>query len=67
MSAMTDPIPHSSLFYTPQSTYELDCMIKSLSREEQAIAYRYTMLAFNLAHKLTQEATNERENSRTCT
>jgi hypothetical protein len=34
-------------------------MIKSLSREEQAIAYRYTMLAFNLAHKLTQDAKNE--------
>lgn len=58
MSAMTDPIPHCRLFYTPESTYELDCMIKSLSREEQALAYRYTMLAFNLAHKLTQDAKN---------
>jgi len=66
MSAMTDPIPHCRLFHTPESTYELDCMIKSLSREEQAIAYRYTMLAFNLAHKLTQEAKNERSNSTTC-
>lgn len=56
MSALTDPIPHSSLFYTPESTYELDTMIKELSREEQAIAYRFTMLAFNLAHKLTKEA-----------
>jgi hypothetical protein len=66
MSAMTDPIPHCRLFHTPESTYELDCMIKSLSQEEQAIAYRYTMLAFNLAHKLTQDAKNERTNSRTC-
>jgi len=56
MSAWTDPIPHSSLFHTPESTYELDCMIKKLSREEQAIAYRYTMFAFNLAHKLVQDA-----------
>ena len=56
MSAMTDPIPHSSLFITPESTYELDSMIKELTREEQAIAYRFTMLAFNLAHKLTQDA-----------
>jgi len=59
MSAWTDPIPHSSLFHTPESTYELDLMIRKLSREEQAIAYQYTMLAFNLAHKLTQDAKNE--------
>ena len=59
MSAMTDPIPHCSLFHTPESTYELDCMIKNLScQQEQAIAYRYTMFAFNLAHKLTQDAKN---------
>jgi hypothetical protein len=59
MSAWTDPIPHSRLFHTPESTYELDLMIRKLSREEQAIAYQYTMLAFNLAHKLTQDAKNE--------
>ncbi len=59
MSAWTDPIPHSSLFHTPESTYELDLMIRKLSREEQVIAYQYTMLAFNLAHKLTQDAKNE--------
>ena len=56
MSALTDPIPHSRLFHTPESTYELDCMIKNLSQREQAIAYQYTMLAFNLAHKLVQDA-----------
>ncbi len=56
MSAMTDPIPHCRLFHTPESTYELDCMIKKLSREEQTIAYQYTMFAFNLAHKLVQDA-----------
>lgn len=55
MTTLSTPIPHSSLFHTPESTYELDCMIKQLSREEQAIAYRFTMLAFNLAHKLTKE------------
>ena len=59
MSAWTDPIPHCRLFYTPESTYELDLMIRKLSQEEQAIAYQYTMLAFNLAHKLTQDAKNE--------
>lgn len=61
MSAMTDPIPHCRLFHTPESTYELDCMIKNLTQREQAIAYQYTMLAFNLAHKLTKDAENARQ------
>jgi hypothetical protein len=59
MSAWTDPIPHSSLFYTPENTCELHQMIKQLPEREQAVAYQYTMFAFNLAHKLTKEATNE--------
>ena len=63
MSALTDPIPHSSLFYTPQSTYELDMMIKCLGTEqERAVAYKYTMLAFNLAHKLAKEYEGEQAN-----
>ena len=34
-------------------------MIKCLGTDsERAIAYKYTMLAFNLAHKLTQDAKN---------
>ena len=61
MSALTDPIPHSSLFHTPESTYEFDCMIRELSREEQALVYRYTMMAFNLAHKLVQDANKASE------
>ena len=55
------PIPHSSLFVTPESLADLDFMIRELSNDaERAIAYRYTMFAFNLAHKLVkdeQEAT----------
>lgn len=51
----SSPIPYSSLFHTPESTYELDTMIKQLTPSEQAIAYQYTMLAFNLAYKLTKE------------
>ena len=55
------PIPHSSLFVTPESLADLDFMIRELSNDaERSIAYRYTMYAFNLAHKLVkdeQEAT----------
>ena len=53
-----DSIPRSSLFYTPQSTCELHEMIKKLSLEEQHVAYQYSMFAFNLAYKLTQDAKN---------
>lgn len=56
---MISDIPRSSLFHTPESTYELDLMIKNLTRAEQAIAYQYTMLAFNLAHKLAKQEETE--------
>jgi hypothetical protein len=52
---MTNPIPHSSLFATPEDLYSLDLAIKQLSSSEQAIAYHYTMLAFNLAHKMIEQ------------
>ena len=54
------PIPHSSLFVTPDSLADLDQMIRNLSNEaERAIAYRYTMFAFNLANKLINEKKEE--------
>lgn len=55
-----DSIPRSSLFYTPENTCELHEMIKKLSREEQQVAYQYTMFAFNLAYKLAKDAERER-------
>ena len=52
-----NPIPRSSLFGTPESLEALDQQIRSLSTDaERAIAYHYTMLAFNLAYKLVEEA-----------
>ena len=53
---MSNPIPRSSLFGTPESLEALDKQIRTLSTDaERAIAYHYTMLAFNLAYKLVEE------------
>jgi hypothetical protein len=50
-----NPIPHSSLFGTPESLEALDAQIRQLSESEKAIAYTYTMLAFNYAYKLVEQ------------
>jgi hypothetical protein len=53
---MNNPIPRSSLFGTPESLEALDQQIRNLSTDaERAIAYTYTMLAFNLAHKMIEQ------------
>lgn len=52
---MINPIPHSSLFGTPASLHVLDEQIRQLPDAERAIAYLYTMLAFNYAYKLVEE------------
>ena len=52
---MTNPIPRSSLFMTPDSLEHLDEMIKGMSPKDRALAYRFTMHAFNLAHKLVED------------
>ena len=56
---MSNPIPHSSLFATPESLEALDQQIRSLPAHDRAIAYTYTMLAFNLAHRLVKEVDTE--------
>lgn len=52
---MYNPILRSSLFATPESLEQLDQFIKGLPDSERAIAYKYTMLAFNLCYKLVEE------------
>ena len=52
---MVNPILRSSLFGTPESLEQLDESIRSLPDSERAIAYKYTMLAFNLCYKLVEE------------
>ena len=52
-----NPIPRSSLFATPENLEALDRQIRLLNTEnERAVAYLYSMLAFNLAYKMVEEA-----------
>lgn len=53
---MSNPIPYSSLFDTPASLVDLDERIRQLPANQRSVAYLYAMLAFNLAHKLTEQA-----------
>ena len=63
MSRMSgSSIPRSSLFVTPASLEQLDEMIRQLPASQRSVAYHYTMLAFNLTHKIAQE---EQKGSRT--
>jgi hypothetical protein len=50
-----NPIIRSSLFFTPVSYEALDKIIKSLPKEDQALAYRISMLTNNLCHKLVND------------
>jgi hypothetical protein len=52
---MINPILYSSLFPTPKSEQELDAYIQSLPESQQSIAYKVSMMAFNLAHTLVEE------------
>ena len=52
---MVNPVLHSSLFVTPKSFEQLDEYIRQLPDGERAVAYKFTMYAFNLAHKLVDE------------
>lgn len=56
---MKNPILKSSLFWTPDSEQDLDNYIQQMSGPERALAYQMTMIAFNLAHKLVNEANQE--------
>lgn len=52
---VTNPIIKSSLFLTPISYAELDQIIQSLPEEEQALAYRISMITSNLCNKLVNQ------------
>jgi hypothetical protein len=53
--AVTNPIVRSGLFLTPISYAELDQIIQSLPEEQQALAYRISMITSNLCNKLVNQ------------
>jgi len=52
---VANPIIRSSLFLTPISYAELDQIIQSLPEEQQALAYRISMITSNLCNKLVNQ------------
>ena len=52
---VTNPIVKSGLFMTPISYAELDQILKSLPKKDQALAYRISMLTSNLCNKLVED------------
>ena len=56
---MSNPIPRARRFYTPQSIDEFNERILTLPSDDQAIVYRYVMEAFNLSHKLIEDAKDQ--------
>ena len=52
---MKNSIPYSSLFATPTSFVDLQERIEALPAKDKALAYQFTMLAFNLAHKTAEQ------------
>jgi hypothetical protein len=56
---MSNPIPRSSLFYTPQSLTELDQRIKMLAPDEQGLVYRFVMETMNLTYKLIEDGKDQ--------
>lgn len=52
---MTNPIPHSGMFATPDSLDGLMSYIENYSGNERAVAMICAMMALNLAHKLVEQ------------
>ena len=52
---IVNPIIRSSFFITPTSYEDLNNIIESLPAEERALAYRISVLSFNLCNKLVND------------
>jgi hypothetical protein len=53
---MTNPIPKNNLFATPESAEAFAEYLMSFSGAERTVAFTAAQMAFNLAHKLIEEA-----------
>ena len=52
---VTNPIPRSGLFATPDSVDALTAYIEQMTGPEKALAYTIAMMTFNLSNKLVQD------------
>ncbi len=59
---MTNPIEPSPLVGTPDSMKHFQTIVDGLSREERIVAYKYSMMAWNLACRITEKHLKENNN-----
>ena len=53
---MTNPIPRSGFFATPNSVEDLMAYVERMSGSERVVATTVAMMALNLAHSLVAKA-----------
>ena len=53
MSELENPIQPTELVHTPKDMKEFTDMIDRLNNDERIVAYTYSMMAWNLACKIT--------------
>ena len=59
---MNNPIQKNNLVHTPDSMEDFIAIIDRLSTEERIVAYTYSMMAWNLACRITMEHLEEMKN-----
>jgi len=59
---MTNPIEPSPLVHTPDSMKDFIATVDRLSSEERIVAYTYSMMAWNLACRITEKHLKENNN-----
>lgn len=53
---MSNPIPHSNIFATPENFQELEEHLNSYDGATKGAVWMAAMLTLNLAHKLVEES-----------
>jgi hypothetical protein len=59
---MNNPIEPSGLVPTPDDMDDFIALVDRLNSEERVIAYTYSMMAWNLACRITMEHLKEMQN-----
>ena len=59
MSELENPIQPTELVHTPKDMKELIDTLNRLNGEERIVAYTYSMMAWNLACKITTDHLKE--------
>ena len=60
---MNNPIEKNNLVHTPDSMEDFIAIIDRLNTEERLVAYTYSMMAWNLACRITMEHLKETKNA----